>query len=82
MYTRQGCHLCDEAWALLKAAQERHGFLLDAVDVDTDPALVAEYGDCVPVVIVNGRARFRGKVNSVLLRRLLAMEKEEWRLET
>jgi glutaredoxin len=71
MYTRQGCHLCDAAWDELRRAQRRHGFRLEGVDVDADPELAARYGTCVPVVTVDGKVRFRGVVNPVLLRRLL-----------
>jgi glutaredoxin len=70
MYTRGGCHLCEAAWQLLTDAQQRHGFSLRQVDIDTDPALVAEHGEHVPVVSVNSKVRFRGVVNPVLLRRL------------
>jgi glutaredoxin len=70
-YTRRSCHLCDEAWALLQRYQTRYGFRLEAVDVDSDPRLAAEYGDWVPVVTVDGKVRFRGRVNEVMLKRLL-----------
>ena len=55
----------------MQAEQSHRGFALEAVDVDTDPQLAARFGECVPVVTVNGKVRFRGKVNGVLLRRLL-----------
>jgi glutaredoxin len=71
MYTRAGCHLCDEARAQLENAQKEHGFALELVDVDSDPELREAHGDCVPVVLVDGKVRFRGRVNPVLLRRLL-----------
>jgi glutaredoxin len=71
-YTRQGCHLCEQAWALLQRAQQRHGFTLRQVDVDGDAELVRQYGECVPVVMIDGKVRFRGVVNGVLLERLLA----------
>jgi glutaredoxin len=70
MHTRRGCHLCEAAWNLLTDAQRRHSFSLRQVDIDTDPALVAEHGEHVPVVSVNGKVRFRGVINPVLLRRL------------
>ena len=70
MYTRAGCHLCDDAWALLEAVRRRYGFALVKTDVDGDPELAARYGLEVPVVEVNGKVRFRGVVNAVLLRRL------------
>ena len=71
LFTRQGCHLCEEARALLAEAQRQQQFSLEVKDVDTSPEWVAEYGDCVPVVLVNGKVRFRGKVNGVLLQRIL-----------
>ena len=74
LYTRQGCHLCDEAWAKLDCARRRYGFALEAIDVDGDPELAARYGKEVPVVTVNGQVRFRGGVNEVLLKRLFDAE--------
>jgi len=73
LYTRTGCHLCDVARATLDDARRRHGFPLEVVDIDAVPELVERYGTCVPVVTVNGRLRFRGAVNKVLLARLLAV---------
>jgi glutaredoxin len=70
MYTRAGCHLCDDAWSLLEAARQRYGFTLTKTDVDADVELAASFGLEVPVVEVNGKIRFRGTVNAVLLRRL------------
>jgi glutaredoxin len=72
MFTRQGCHLCEQAWTLLSRLQRRYGFTLTMADVDADPVLAAEHGKHVPVVVVDGRVRFRGVVNPVLLRRLFA----------
>jgi glutaredoxin len=72
LYTRRECHLCEDAYRVLTEQQRRYGFSLDVVDVDTSPDLVSRFGDSVPVVAVNGRVRFRGAVNEVLFRRLLA----------
>ena len=67
LYTRHGCHLCDDALALLR----RHGLEPREVDIDADPELRAKYNECVPVVEIDGRERFRGRVDERLLRRLL-----------
>ncbi len=72
MYTRQGCHLCEQAWEQLEQAQRRYGFALRQVDVDEDARWQREYGECVPVVTIDGKVRFRGAVNRVLLERLLS----------
>lgn len=71
MYTRQGCHLCDDAWAALQAAARRHRLTLTAADVDADAELAAAYGDWVPVVSIDGVVRFRGRVDVALLERTL-----------
>jgi glutaredoxin len=74
LYTRRGCHLCENAWRRLQEAQRQYGFGLAEVDIDSDPELVARHGNQVPVVTVNGKVRFRGAVNDVLLARLLYAE--------
>jgi hypothetical protein len=74
MYTRRGCHLCEIAWKQLKRARRRYGFTLTARDVDAEPNLADKYGNCVPVVTINGKLRFRGAINPVLLERLLRAE--------
>jgi hypothetical protein len=55
LLTRQGCHLCEQAATTLAELAAEAG--LDeptAVDVDADPGLQAEYGDRVPVVLLDG----------------------------
>jgi glutaredoxin len=74
LFTRRGCHLCEDAWQTLEAARRRHGFRLSVADVDSNPEWQRAYGEHVPVVTVNGRVRFRGRVNAVLLTRLLRTE--------
>lgn len=67
VYTRKGCHLCDDARELLI----RHGVDPTMVDIDENPQLREKYDTCVPVVSIGGRVRFRGRVNETLLRRIL-----------
>lgn len=72
IYTREHCPLCDEAHHELV----RHGLRPTLVDVDGDPALRQQFGNCVPVVHINGRLRFRGRVNEHLLKRILRHEEQ------
>lgn len=74
LYTRAGCHLCHDAELLLHEFRHEYAFSLETLDVDAEPQLVAKHGNCVPVVVVNGKVRFRGRVNRVLLTRLLQAE--------
>ena len=67
LYTRQKCPLCDEAAELLA----RYGLSYESIDIDNDVGLREQFDLCVPVVKVDDRIRFRGRINEVLLRRLL-----------
>jgi glutaredoxin len=67
LYTRRGCHLCEIAHQLLRD----HGTDPICVDIDADASLRDRFNDCVPVVEIDGKIRFRGQVEPMLLRRLL-----------
>lgn len=75
LYTRVGCHLCDDVHALLEQEQRVYRFQLQLIDIDTSRELVQQHGEWVPVVYVDGKLRFRGSVNRLLLRRLLDAER-------
>jgi hypothetical protein len=49
LYTRSGCHLCDQAQALLSRVVRRSDARVEKIDVDSDPALHAAYDVRVPV---------------------------------
>ncbi len=50
VYSRAGCHLCDDMIAALRDLQTRMPFELEIVDIDTSAALEARYGERVPVL--------------------------------
>jgi glutaredoxin len=54
LYTRPGCHLCDDARAALDALRARHAFDIEEVDIETDDALHAAYLERIPVICVDG----------------------------
>ncbi len=70
LYVSEGCHLCDEAASVLA---EYHSWLpvAEEIDIRSDLDLVDRFGTCVPVVMLDGKVRFRGKINETLLRRLI-----------
>ncbi len=73
LLTRQGCHLCDVAAETLARIASEAGEVPEAVDVDADPELQAEYGDRVPVVLLDGREHSHFTVDVVRLRRDLGL---------
>lgn len=70
IYTKNDCPLCDEAAGVLETYQS---YLppLERIDVMTDAERNSKYAGCVPVIEIDGRRRFTGQVNEVLLRRLI-----------
>ena len=71
LYTRALCCCCQTAREVLAEYQNARGVEVEEVDAE-DPALAAIIGPTVPVVAVDGKIRFRGEVNRVLLDRLIA----------
>jgi hypothetical protein len=63
--------LCDDAIELTR----RLGVEPALIDIDNDPQLRQRFNVCVPVVEIEGKIRFRGKVDPVLLRRTLRAER-------
>jgi glutaredoxin len=54
LYSRPGCHLCEE---MRREVEELLGDLpreWDVVDVDRDPDLARRYGESIPILFVNG----------------------------
>jgi hypothetical protein len=71
-YTRERCCLCDTALDVVEAVRRGTSFSLTVVDVDSDPELVARYGDKVPVVVVDGRIHAKYRVDAADFARRLA----------
>jgi glutaredoxin len=69
LLNRAGCHLCEIAAETLTRIGAEAGLVPEAVDVDTDPELQAEYGDRVPVVLLDGREHSYFTVDVDRLRR-------------
>lgn len=54
LLTRTGCHLCGPARRALDRVTGATGVAWAEVDVDTDDELAAEYGERLPVVLLDG----------------------------
>lgn len=71
VYTRDGCHLCEVAVAEVARIAADTGSTFVSVDVDADPEDRAEYGDLVPVILVDGRVHGYYRVDPDRLRAAL-----------
>ena len=50
LYSRRGCHLCDDMQQSLKPYSSEMGFNVNVVDIDADPALIEQFARKVPVL--------------------------------
>lgn len=71
IYTRPGCHLCDEAKEVLRAAEKRFHIEIVEKNVETDGAWKRAFGQEVPVVFINGRKAFKYRIPPKELERYL-----------
>lgn len=71
VYTRQGCSLCVTAETDTARICDELGVPWDTVDVDSDQELRAEYGDRVPVIMINGTEHAFWRVEEPRLRAAL-----------
>lgn len=77
LYTRAGCHLCEDMKAEIARAGARELYALREVDVDVDPALVERFGRSVPVLEIAGRTAFKGRLTAAEFHRKLERARRE-----
>ncbi len=71
IYSRPGCHLCDEAKQAVEAAQCAEEYTLDEINIESDPALLKRYQFEIPVITINGIEAFRYRLTSEAFREKL-----------
>ncbi len=74
LYTRPGCHLCEEAKQILLAAAQRHQFELVERNVEENRDWEACFGQEIPVVLIDGRKAFKYRISLARLDRYLRRE--------
>jgi Glutaredoxin-like domain (DUF836) len=71
VYSRPGCHLCDEMMAVIERVVHGTAWTVEAIDISTDVELEARYGLEIPVLLVGGRKAAKYRVSEVELTRIL-----------
>ena len=72
IYSRPGCHLCEEMKAVVQTVARSVPLSLEEIDISTDPALEAQYALEIPVLLVDGKKAAKYRVGEADLRRILA----------
>jgi glutaredoxin len=71
LYGKPGCHLCDDARAVVEAVCAELGVGFTEIDITTDPELFRRYGEQIPVTVVDGRQHDFWRVDPARLRKAL-----------
>jgi glutaredoxin len=72
IYSRPGCHLCDEMKALVHKVARTIPLTLEDIDIFGDDELEERYGLEIPVLFVAGKRITNGRIREEELRRVLA----------
>lgn len=72
LYGKPGCHLCDDARTVIARVCAEVGTSYDEVDITTDPALMKQHGEQIPVTFVDGAQHDFWRVDEARLRAALA----------
>lgn len=71
IYSRPGCHLCDEMKGLVEQATRGRDVRIAEVDVDQSEELARLYGEQVPVLMIDGRKIAKYRIRPDELQRAL-----------
>ena len=76
LYTREGCHLCEEAKAAILPMVSEFGATLREMDIDDDPVLHDRYTNDVPVILLGSKMVAQHRLDPAQLRRQLQLLKK------
>lgn len=68
IYSKEDCHLCDEAKAILLKVRKDFPFILKEIDITQNKKLFDEFKEQIPFIFINGRKAFKYRVNEKDLR--------------
>jgi glutaredoxin len=63
IYSRPGCHLCDDAKAAILSAGCSDQFVLQEINIESDEELLSKYRYDIPVITINGAETFIHRVD-------------------
>jgi glutaredoxin len=75
VYSRPGCHLCDEAKAAIENAGCSDQFTLEVVNIESDDLLLRKYKYDIPVITIDGVETFIHRVTPQEFRQRVSPEK-------
>ena len=77
LFSRPGCHLCDDARVVLEGVRATHPFALDERDIEADDATFKAYLERIPVIALDGEELYEFHVDAEDLRARLSLPDPE-----
>jgi len=71
MYSRPGCHLCDDMMAVIRRVTSARRCAVETIDISGRPDLEARYGVDIPVLLVDGTRVAQHRISDAELARIL-----------
>lgn len=75
IFSKPGCHLCEEAKELLVQANKKFDMVIKEINIEEDDELFKKYRYDIPVIWINGRKAFKHRIDEGQLRERLESEK-------
>jgi glutaredoxin len=75
IYSRPGCHLCDEAKAAIMSIGRSDQFTLEEVNIESDEELLRKYKYDIPVITIDGVETFMHRVDPKDFLRVILVQK-------
>jgi hypothetical protein len=71
LYSKAGCHLCDEMKHVIETVSTRVPISLEVIEITTDPELEDRYGLEIPVLLIDGKKAAKYRITQEDLERRL-----------
>jgi glutaredoxin len=68
LYTRQHCHLCEQAIETIMELKGEYSFTIEEIDIDQSDELTEQYGLMIPVLFINGKEAGFGQIDKNIIR--------------
>jgi glutaredoxin len=75
IYSRPGCHLCEEAKRAIQAAECSEEYTLEEINIESDPELLRLYRYEIPVITIDGVEAFRHRLTPDQFRQRIARQR-------
>lgn len=72
LYTKPGCHLCEQALAAVNELRSEFSMVVAEINIELDPGLYKKYFDQIPVLIIDQRTTLAAPITKNAVRAALS----------